>query len=280
MSEPASNTAKDAVQKVSYVMRSGSKHGTKHARLGINNQDARVSQFFTVPAFANKQYHVGLVSDGCTGNPLVSHTEVGAHLLSLYAYRRIQELICAKVPMEQIPMVLYPSLTEFMLDLTTKVMPQHVVFNYPFPIRKREHYTGQAIFRTDFLAATLLGFISDGTDLTVFSAGDGVILINDNLTVIDQNDEPSYPVISVNQPGKGFVTQSYRMSDVERVAISSDGLKDLLQNAVFRNELFGHKPDQVQGLQTLLNLTSINSPELMQDDCTAVTLFKQTQPKG
>lgn len=261
---------------VSFAMRAGSKQGSKHVRLGINNQDAHVSQSITIPTFG-KQFNIGLVSDGCTGQPLFSHTEVGAHLVSLYAYRRIQELICSRVQLAQIPQVLYPSITEFMLDLMTKVMPPHVVWNYPVKIKDREKYTGQTRFRTDYLAATILGFISDGEDLVIFSAGDGVILVNDDLTIIDQDDKPEYPVISVNKPGQGFVTTSYRMCDVDRVAISTDGLKLPLQNSEFRNQLFQFKPELYLGLQTLLNITFNNSPELMLDDCTVVTLVKGKQ---
>jgi hypothetical protein len=258
---------------ISYVLRDGSKQGTKHVRLGINNQDARVSQSISVPAFG-KQYHVGIVSDGCTGQPLFSHTEVGAHLMSLYAYRRIQELICSKLPLQQIPQVLYPSVTEFMLDLTNKVMPSHVVWKYPIKVNDRENYSGQARFRTDYLAATIVGFISDEEDLVVFSAGDGVVLVNDDLTIIDHNDHPDYPVISVNKPSNGFVTESYKMSEVNRVAVSSDGLKQLLQNLEFRAKLFEFQGDKFHGLQTLLNVQSNNTPELMQDDCTVVTLAR------
>lgn len=256
-------------------LREGTKQGTKHVRLGYNNQDAAVSQSFTIPAFG-RTYHVGLVSDGCSGNPTFSHTEVGAHIGAIYSFRRIQELICARVPLAQIPQVLYPSITEFMLDMANKLMPSHVVWNYPIMLKDREKFNGQTRLRTDYLAATLLGFIADGEDLVIFSAGDGVILVNDNLNVIDQNDKPDYPVISINSPGQGFSTTVLKMNEVQRLAISTDGLGGLMENSPeFRNRLFDHQSGQITGLQTLLNITSMQAPEHMKDDCTVITLFRQ-----
>lgn len=258
-------------------MREGSKQGSKHVRLGYNNQDAKLSQSFTIAKFG-KTYHVGIVSDGCSGNPFFSHTEVGAHLGVLYSFRRIQELICSRVPLDQIPQVLYPSITEFMLDMTNKLMPSHIAWNYPLKVKDREHFNGQARLRTDYLAATLLGFIADEEDLVTFSAGDGVILINNDLNVIDQNDKPDYPVVSINSPGQGFTTNAHKMNGIQRLAISTDGLSGLMRNSQeFRDKLFSHQQGQSIGLQTLLNVTSMQSPEEMKDDCTVVTLLRANQ---
>jgi Protein phosphatase 2C len=257
-----------------FFVRVGSRQGSKHVRLNLNNQDAHVFQSFEVPSYG-KKYHVGLVSDGCSGQPAFSHSEVGAHLMALYAYRRIQELICAGVAIEQIPTVLYPSITEFILDIMTKVMPPNIVWKYPIKLEDRENWTGQNRFRVDYLSATLLGFITDGEYLVTFSAGDGLLLVNDDLVVIDQNNQPDYPSISLNKPGVGFISRIYMVSEINRVAIATDGLEKLLQDVEFRNKIFATNPGKVLGLQTLLNVTSTQNPELMSDDCTVVTLEKK-----
>jgi hypothetical protein len=62
------------IQPVTWLLRGGSRHGTKHIRLNQSNQDAFTMQCFSVPSY-QKNYHVGLVSDGCSGNPAFSHTE-------------------------------------------------------------------------------------------------------------------------------------------------------------------------------------------------------------
>ncbi len=253
--------------------RFGTKQGSKHINLGTNNQDAREIQSFSIPT-SGKTFHVGLVSDGCTGNPLFSHNEVGANLLILYAYRRIQELICSSVPIGEIPKALFPSCTEFLLNLTGWVIPPTIVWQYPAPIKDREEWSSQKRFRTDFLAATLLGFITDEQDLVTFSAGDGIILVNDDIEVIDQDDKPEYPAISINQPGKGFVTKHHRMDTVRRVAVMTDGLESLMKDPTFVDRMFRDKLDTPLGLQFVLNLAFKANPELMKDDCTAVTLEK------
>jgi hypothetical protein len=252
-------------------LRGGSKHGVKHMRLNFNNQDAFTFQTFEIPAFS-KSYNVGLVSDGCSGQPSFSHNEVGAHLVVLYAYRRIQELVCAGLPIAQIPQVLYPSITEFLLDVMTKVMPPNIVWRYPVKLKGREDWGGQTRFKTDYLAATLIGFVSDGETLITFSAGDGIILVDDELVIVDQNDTPDYPAVSVNRTGSGFASKSYRFGDLKRVAIATDGLKFLISDLAFRAELFQANAGKAMGLQTFLATTALSKPELMQDDCTAVTL--------
>ncbi len=252
-------------------MRSGTRQGSDHIRLGINNQDSRLAEQFFVPAY-RKTFCVGLVSDGCTGNPLFSHTEVGSNLMTLYAYRRIQELICSGMGVQEIPKALFSIVTEFILDLMGKVMPATIVWPYPVKIPKRETWTSQARFRYDYLAATLLGFIGDDEDIVVFSAGDGVILVNDSIEFIDQNDNPEYPAISINQAGKGFVVRSYKVADVSRLAIMSDGLKFLVKDAAFVSRLFSYESSNILGLQFLLNTSFLEHPELMKDDATAVTL--------
>lgn len=263
----------------SCFIRGGSRQGTRHIRLNQNNQDACTYQTFSVPVF-DRTYHIGLVSDGCSGNPMFSHSEVGAHLLVLYAYRRIQELICSHVALQDIPKVLYPSITEFLLDIMTKVMPSHVLWKYPVSIKDRQDWNGQTRFKNDFLSATLLGFIADELDLIVFSAGDGIVVVDDEIKIIDQNNQPDYPSISVNRPSEGFQTVQYQTDMVQRVAITTDGLDRLVKDSTFRRQLFESDRDKILGLQTLLNVTSNKHPELMLDDCTAVCMEVRDEKKG
>lgn len=249
------------------TMRKGSLQGSDHIRLGYNNQDAVLAETFSVPAFG-KTYWVGLVSDGSTGNPLFSHTEVGANLTVLFAYRRIQELVCSGVALDSIPTSLYPSITEFLLEVMGRVMPETIAWPYPTNMPDRGRWSSQKRFRNDYLAATLLGFISDDTQMVIFSAGDGVILVDDELTIIDQDDRPAYPVVAINTAGVGFVVNVFDVESVSRIAIASDGLKHLMQDHEFVSQMFVRPPEYF-GLQFLLNTTK--RPDLMKDDCTVVT---------
>ena len=254
-------------------VRSATHQGSKHIQFGINNQDCCIQETFIIPAF-DKQYQVGIVSDGCTGIPGFSHTEVGSALLSAYAFGRIQELICSGAALDEIPRALFQALTEFIRDLAHKVMPPTILWSYPVKIKDREDWDSSTRFRADYLSATLLGFIADDQDLVVFSAGDGVILVNDQLEIIDQKDRPDYPANSINSPGKGFVTRAFKMQDVERLALASDGLKDLIGDPQFARAMFEHEGENPLGLQFLLNIWFSQVPEKMQDDCTVITLQK------
>lgn len=263
-------------KKASFSVRSASRHGTMHRRLNLNNQDAVQAQTFAVPAIG-KYFHVGLVSDGCTGNPMFSHTEVGAHLLSLYAYKRIQELICTGVPLEEIPKTLFSICTEFLWGLINQLSSPGMVWAYPGIIKGREKWDSVRRLKTDYLAATLLGFICDEDKLVTFTSGDGIVLVNDDVTIIDQNDQPEYPVISVNAPSTGFATRVYDMSNIQRVAVMTDGMKDFVKDTESRNHLFMHMPEHPLGLQLLLNVAADQHPERVKDDATLVTLFRNTQ---
>lgn len=252
-------------------MRSGSSHGSKHKRLNMNNQDAHVSQTFSVPAW-DKQFSVGLVADGSTGNPIFSRTEVGSNLSVLYSYRRIQELILSNVSVDHIPMVLYSSCTEFLWNLMNQIMPPGIVWDYPAKIKGRSNWTAQTRFKVDYLAATLLGFISDEEKIVTMTAGDGIVLVNGSINVIDQDDKPEYPVISINSPAKGFETRIYRKQDVHRLAIMSDGLKEPIDKIDgFVDAMFGYQHGNPLGIQAFLNNMADQYPELFHDDATVIT---------
>jgi hypothetical protein len=263
------------VSEEQFVMRAATHQGSKHRQLHVNNQDAKLAERFAIPAW-NKRFMFGVVSDGCTGFPAFSRTEVGANLLSVFSYSRVQELACAGIPIAEIPRVLFQSVTEFIRHLANLVMPSTVHWPYPVRLKDRDGVDSATRFRLDYLAATLLGFIADGELIVTFSAGDGIILVNDDLTVIDQDDRPEYPARSIHAPGSGFQVRTYRMADVRRLAVMTDGPKDLVQERTFVDDIFAHKRGNAMGLQILLNIMFDNHPEKLLDDCTIVAFERAT----
>lgn len=252
-------------------MRSGTHQGSRHRQLGINNQDARLAECFGIPAFS-KTYHVGLVSDGCTGYPAFSRTEVGSNLLVLMAYQRIQAFLCSGMKLEDIPRMLFHSVTEFLRTLTNLMAPPNLHWPYPPALTQRKGLSPSERFRTDYLSATLLGFVTDGEDIVVFSAGDGIILMGSDRKVIDQNDRPDYPASSIDNPGRSFELQMAKLAEIRRLAIMTDGLKTLTADPAFTDRLFSHMPKNPMGVQYLLNVTFNARPEDMDDDTTAIVL--------
>lgn len=256
-------------------IRGGSVQGSKHLQWGLRNQDSFLLESFSVPAF-RKTYHVGLISDGCTGLPGFSRTEIGSGLLTMFSYARIQELVCCGIPVSDVPTVLYPAVTEFIRRLSDDVMPRTIVWPYPKAVSARQQWSSTERFRADVMSATILGLVCDEETTVVFSAGDGIILTNDNLDIIDQKDQPAYPAISINEPRRGFSIKVYATHEVKRLAVMTDGLKKLIHEKEFRDHLFTHQADNAFGLQFLLNVLRNERPEDMEDDCTAVTLEMKT----
>jgi hypothetical protein len=261
---------------MSIVFGGVTRHGSSHKRLNYNNQDALLSQQFTVPK-TGKTYHVGLVSDGCSGNPNFSHNEVGSNLLVLYAYRRIQEYVSSGMNTKDIPNCLFQSITDFLLTLMNLIIPNNFVWEYPFKSPKLNSSNSRNRFRDEYLAATFLGFISDGEVVVTFSAGDGIILVNEEVLIIEQNDRPDYPVLSINNPVNGFVVNEYDYVKINRIAVMTDGLKGLLSQDGFVDSIFSESKKGPMGLGVLMANKSDLYPDLMKDDCTIVALGKYSE---
>jgi len=257
-----------------FRLRTGTVQGVKHTKLGTNNQDAVLTQQFEVPK-RNKTYRVGVISDGCSGIPAFTHSEVGAHLLVTCCLARVQSLILREIPLVDIPGVLYHLVMDSMHGLTDIIMPArtHWPYNMRFT-RERDAYRNELNanqrFTVDYLAATLAGFIDDGETLVVFRADDGVLAIDDELFVVDQNNEPAYPMLS---PSGSFETLTFASADVSRLCLATDGIKELLtaDDLLLPGALFEANPANPMGLQYKLNRLRKECGEKMGDDCTIIT---------
>lgn len=254
-----------------YRVRVASIQGVKHARNGVNNQDAAQVHEFSVPKW-KKTFRIGLVSDGCSGIAAFSRCEVGANLTATYCLGRIQELILDGVEVAEVPSLLYHSLVNFLRTVSNLIMPPSVQWSYPLNFRGdhafRNELTATDRFRVDYLMATLIGYIDDGTTLVTFQAGDGVIIVDGELKIVDQNDRPNYPLM-----GGGFDATVYDARTVRRLALVSDGIEELLKRAGsdLPSRLFEHNAESLAGLRALFDGLREQYPERVDDDMTAVT---------
>jgi len=264
-----------------YRIRKGSVQGTRHINLGQNNQDAVEPMAFRIPK-RGKSFRIGIVSDGCTGIPAFSNSEVGSRLLTVFSLARIQEFILGGVQNEGIPGSLYPAMTSFMRGLAYEVMPPNIHWKYPFEFEGdhafRNKLNATQRFHTDYLMATLLGYIDDGETLVTFQAGDGVVMVDDEVFVSNQNDRPDYPALSINSPSPGFDIKTYKSADVGRLALATDGIKKLLAElgSELVDRLFEHAAENPMGLQFLLGILRRDHPELVDDDLTVTTMERLT----
>lgn len=261
---------------LAYSLKTGSVLGTKHAKLNMNNQDAALTLEFGIPSWGTN-YRIGLVSDGCSGIPAFTRSEVGANLLAVFCIARIQELIVGGAGMEEIPLPLYHAVTNFLRTLSNMVIPANVY--WPFPVtfsgtnQFRNDLEAPQRFMIDYLAATILGFVDDGETLVTFQAGDGVRVINNAVNIVDQEDRPDYPALSVNSPGLGFQVDVFPSIEVQRIGLATDGIENLLAQPELGlpDLLFGQTHDPMS-LQYVLNRLRKQHGDKMGDDCTVVTM--------
>lgn len=256
-----------------YRMRAGSVHGVKHAKLGTNNQDAFQTLEFHVPG-RDKTYRIGVLADGCSGIPAFTRSEVGANLSVTYCLTHVQELILGGVAVGEIPRLLYRDLVNALGTVATQFAPAGAFWPYPAKFRGIHEFRNSLApaqrFTVDYLTATVIGFVDDGEVLVTFQAGDGVIIVNDDVMIVDQNDTPEYPVLS---PYGSFVVETYDARRVRRLALATDGVEELLKHsaATLPARLFDHMATDTMGLQYLLNVLRKQYPDKVSDDLTVIT---------
>jgi hypothetical protein len=254
-------------------LRRGSVIGTEHRRLGINNQDFVGTGLITLPD--GQQFALGVVCDGCTVRHArgASRNEVGASLLGNYVLCELELLLRSSVPMQELLSSLYFRCVSYLGMIS------------------RFSVTGDAertwAFIEKHLLATIVGVIASEEQILLFRAGDGVIIVNDEVHIIDEGGAPLYPayhlvdrrILEKSAPGlvlpQGFQWAEYPASQVRRVCVATDGLADISDPKSIRPEdlagIFEHEKEAPAGLQWYLNHRT-NFGQGFKDDCSAVVL--------
>lgn len=197
-----------------------------------NCQDGRYASVVTI---GGKQYIVGAVSDGCSAG---QHNEVGALLLPRFVVGEIILLLTNGVPLKEVPNNLFPRVLGFL-----RFIPGMI--NFSSPIEMIE-------FVENYLMATLLGFIIGPDEGVAFRCADGVLIINDEEYVFEQNDKPTYPAYwlinqrflgqSGTEKPHGFETFLFETANLQVLAVATDGSTP----AQLRQLLGGKKPVNAQ----------------------------------
>lgn len=232
--------------------------GRAHLLAGRNRQDAMKSDTVKLDG-SEVQY--GIVCDGCSEG---KDSEVGASLAVAFLGRQIEILTKSKVSPERIPWILHKRILDFLKEILGRI-------SFDSPISRVDYIRNNLLF-------TILGFIHTDQVSVIFAQGDGVVVINDEVVVRDENNMPHYI-------GYGLVDRKYLASyasplpadfdvyriDAEsfnRLVIASDALSE---EPGFLAEIWGHKSPI--GLQRRVNVWSLVNHKF-QDDLSIITLEK------
>ncbi|GEM_PF-4980717 len=223
--------------------------GFTHRNLEYNNQDS-------VLVIENDKFIIGLIADGCGSAP---NSEVGAQLGLKYLSKRISERINSNWKKD-----LKEDLQNYSMELANL------------------HSNNPQKFINDFLLYTVIGFVAKDNILTVFSYGDGVIIIDTDIEIIDQNNKPKYinNELIGNEAGE-FVFKQITF-DKQRIVLGSDGLIDLLEgieNGMIEEyqsfEEFINDDDNFINPITLSKLVQKYSRKgVLKDNCTLIMLME------
>jgi hypothetical protein len=239
--------------------------GRLHLLDGMSMQDSYKVGMVTT---GNDQAIYGIICDGCSrdadNKPL--HSEVGSRLGADFLEGEIERLLKARVPLKRIPPILHERLVYYLRK-------QVDIMSYRDP-------RDQIRFIVDKLLFTVMSFIYTETETMIFYQGDGVYIVNDEITVIDQKDRPAYIGYhainrkwlpsSVSEVQRGFETLVYPTKTIKKMAIASDSL-DKEKDPDFYPELWDHKG--INSLQRRVNVWSLNEHKF-KDDLSIITLEK------
>lgn len=248
-------------------VRTGSVPGHAHKRKGINNQDALMIGETLV---GDVPYLFGTVFDGCSGTK-GSRTEVGASLLAAFYRYEIPLILAAHTPLLDAPSILYQRSIGYLGSVA------------------RSTVTGTPdamwTFVRDYLLCTAIGFITDGETLVVYSAGDGIFIVDGERHTIDQSNRPLYLAYNlldrkmlpsdVELP-TSFEVSTFPLAPLSRFCISSDGLTEeaRVSDTFTPDGIWDYEPDARAGLQWWLN-KGANEEHRFSDDCTIVAFTKR-----
>ena len=249
-----------------FMYRSGTIPGFSHTNKKKNNQD-----YFAVgeAGIAGEEYLFGVVSDGCTGMP-GSRTEIGSILISQFIVSEILLILSSGARIEDLPGILYPRCIGYFRTIagSTVMGGPEIMWNF---VRKN-------------LLCTIVGFAMNREELVVFNSGDGMMIFNDEITVIDQDDVPNYIAYhlvdktilgkEVERLQTSFDVSLYDASKLSRFAICTDGIvEEEVKEPGVVNGIWNYEPGAKAGLQWWLNIQSVDNGRF-RDDCTIIAVNK------
>lgn len=217
--------------------------GRAHLARHQGGQDAVATRSGVGPE--GRSFSVAAVADGCGSAPL---SQVGAALLVAVATREAATLLAAGVPTAGLVGPVLAAARRALLGVAALAADD------------------LRTFVETHLLATLLVSADDGQTTTCFARGDGLFVIDDEISVIEEDGAPrylAYDLFSAATPPFVLTRPS-----ATRVLAATDGL--LPEHAT---AAFGHRG---RGLQRWLNVLADRAP--LADDAAIAVLERATAP--
>ncbi len=231
-------------------IRTGQVTGRDHLARNANCQD-------TLAVRQVGPWMVGIVCDGCGSG---SYSEVGSRLAVQFLADQAARLLAMDGDLSCLPDMLYRDLIRFLRGVVTLAAPNDV-----------------PRYVQDNLLFTVVGVIASVDGGVIFSAGDGMLVVDDVLDEIDQGNRPAYPayhlvrdrLVSDDTLPTTFVSRPIP-AEWERVAVATDGFEaEVLPN------VWGIA--HPRGLQRRMNVWS-DKERRFRDDATIITVERLPDP--
>ncbi|HEY9701311.1 MAG TPA: protein phosphatase 2C domain-containing protein [Allocoleopsis sp.] len=250
--------------------------GKYHTRLGKNNQDA----YYT---FQSNSLTIAIVADGCGSG---KNTEVGAKL----AVKLLGEILVKRLEN-------YPN-----ADFWSEVQQDLLELIQVLAVNMGDNLSQIVI---DYFLFTLIGVIITEEITTIFSLGDGIIILNDKITQLGpfpHNAPPyfAYNLIPHYQKYDFKINHQLPTDQVQSILIGTDGVEDLILshtknipgkeelvgdiNQFWQEDIYFQNPDMIRRKLSLINtdITQgnwfhqelIKYSGLLSDDTTLIVIKK------
>lgn len=233
--------------------------GTNHIWDKSNRQDFVVTS-------EKDGYIYGVVCDGCGSG---RNSEFGACLIGNIVLRRLMTYGGIYFEKDMINHMRTSLQVQLILAL------EGVLF---YMLADERDCDTKVKFIENYLLSTFLFFIADcgSGEVIVGSCGDGIIVTDNDVRIIDQSNMPHY--IAYNLVPKQYlvaheltgITVSLLSSDVKKIVIATDGVQPVLNSEAWQQVLYGTTGRQ---LQRKFNVFQTKD-KLFDDDASCIVLEK------
>ena len=255
---------------VSFKISGGSVIGNAHQKALRNNQDA-----FCIRESNN--WIVGVVSDGCSGN---IRSEINAYKTVNYLSVKALSILENRNQFnfeKNYEKFLNELYSTYLSWLYFQIEAQF--YDIKIDPNVMNFIKNEFIMESGFSTILFFALNKNSGDIMYFSRGDGGICKNEELSFIQQNNVPAYPIYNIIDPSasKEILIGYIHDADWQRFAIMSDGAERSEKESLFGN-IFNPLNDKTEWLQSNLRFVkTYKKNESWDDDFTVITVQKVGQ---